>query len=130
MCPTFFKCVWFFYILNLLEADILFQDIVMFITGVRIMPPLEIPKKIKVSFAHECPTVCRCKCTLNFHYLPIIERKRIWRNLFRTLLNYEMVLTRFELIYLNIVCPHILNLIYHQHRQPFKIHRFEIINHT
>ena len=40
-----------------------------------------------------------------------------------------MVLIRFELIYLNIVYPHELNLIYQQHRQPFKVYRFEIINH-
>ena len=37
----------------------------MFITGVRVMPPLGIPKKISVSFVHECPTGCRCKLTVS-----------------------------------------------------------------
>ena len=54
-----------FCILHLLEAYILFEDIVMFITGVRVVPPLGIPKKITVSFIHECPTGCRCKLTVS-----------------------------------------------------------------
>ena len=54
-----------FCILHLLEADILFEDIAMFITGVRVVPPLGIPKKITVSFIHECPTGCRCKLTVS-----------------------------------------------------------------
>ena len=29
------------------------------------MPPLGIPKKISVSFVHECPTGCRCKLTVS-----------------------------------------------------------------
>ena len=55
----------FFCILHLLEADILFEDIVIFITGARVVPPLGIPKKITVSFIHECPTGCRCKLTVS-----------------------------------------------------------------
>ena len=100
----------FFCILHLLEADILFEDIVIFITGARVVPPLGIPKKITVSFIHECPTGCRCKltvstCALKLSLLPIIKQKRVWRKLFWTPLNYQMVSIRFELIYLNIVYP-------------------------
>ena len=37
----------------------------MFITGVRVVPPLGIPKQISVSFIRECPTGCRCKLTVS-----------------------------------------------------------------
>ena len=38
----------FFCILHLLETDIFFEDIAVFITNVRIVPPLGIPVKITV----------------------------------------------------------------------------------
>ena len=59
------RAILFFLIFHLLEVDILFEDIALFITGVRVVPPSGIPKKITVSFVHECPTGCQCKLTVS-----------------------------------------------------------------
>ena len=55
----------FFCILHLLEAHILFEYIVMFITGVRVVTLLVISKEITVSFIRECPTDSGCKLTVS-----------------------------------------------------------------
>ena len=55
----------YFCILYLLEADILFEYIEMFITGVRVVNLLGIPKEITVSFIRECPTGSGCKLTVS-----------------------------------------------------------------
>ena len=101
-----------FCFLHLLEANILFEDIVMFITGVKVVPPLgiEYPKRLQYHlFTNAQQAVgaswLSARAPLNFRYLPIIKQKRIWGKLFWPPLNYQMVLIRFELIYLNIVYP-------------------------
>ena len=55
----------YFCILHLLESDILFEYIEMFITGVRVVNLLGIPKEITVSFIRECPTGSGCKLTVS-----------------------------------------------------------------
>ena len=106
------RVFFFFCILHLLEANILFEDIVMFITGVRVVPPLgiEYPKRLQYHLLTNAQQVVRASwlsalAPLNFRYLSIIKQKRIWGKLFWPPLNYQMVLIRFELIYLNILYP-------------------------
>ena len=37
------------------------SEILMFITGVRVMPPLGLPSKIAVAFKHNCGIECKCR---------------------------------------------------------------------
>jgi hypothetical protein len=48
-------------ILAILGCDLTVGDLLKFITGVRKIPPLGLPKKITVYFIHECHDD-RCKC--------------------------------------------------------------------
>ena len=89
----------------------MFEDTVMFITGVRVVPSLGIPIKITVSFFHECPTGCWCKltvstCALKLSLLTNCKTEDM-KKLFWTPLNSQMILIGFELIYYTIVYPHI-----------------------
>ena len=72
-----------FGVLHLLEANKLFEDTVMFVTGIQVVPPLEKPKKkrkkITVSFILECPTRSfsgrhlQSACADTHHFLPFLN---------------------------------------------------------
>ena len=119
---TFQEPFYYFCIFHLLETDMLFEDIVMFITGVRVVLPLWIPERITISFNHEFPKVCRCKLTITTcalklslptHYLTN-------ENMKKPILDSIKLSNGFDTIWTNIsyhsIFPYILNLIYPQYR--------------
>ena len=119
---TFREPFYFFCIFHLLETDILFEDIVMFITGVRVVSPLGIPEKITVSFIHEWPTGCRCKLTVSTcalkRSLPTYYQTK--KGMKKAILDSIILSNGFDTIWTNIsyhsTSPYILNVLYLPYR--------------